>query len=292
MIRILLTFPLLLSLLACETIAPKQSIQFSTEPTLTPIDANQINEVSGMVDSRSVPGTLWTAQDGGNPAELVLLGYDGKIRAKLPVPGAANRDWEDLTSGPGPQAGINYLYLADIGDNTAQHATGTVYRMPEPASPTSAITGVERITFSYPDGPRDAETLLLDPQTKDLYVVSKQDSKARLYRLAYPQRTQEPMVAEALGELPHTLVTGGAFSPDGSEIILRTYTNVYYWPRKSNQTVADAMQRTPAVDLPYRIEQQGEAICFDRDSKGYFTLSEKRSGANMGEPTLNYYGRK
>jgi hypothetical protein len=97
------------------------------------------------------------------------------------------------------------------------------------------------------------------------------------------------MTAELLGELPYTYVTGGAFSHDGSEIVIRTYTNIFHWNRKSGQSVADAMQLTASQDLPYRIEPQGEAICFDRDSKGYFTLSEKANGTN---PTLNYYARK
>ncbi len=110
-----------------------------------------------------------------------------------------------------------------------------------------------------------------------------------LYRLAYPQSTTELITAELLGELPYTYVTGGAFSPDGSEIVIRTYTNIFYWSRKSGQSVGDAMQLTAARDLPYRLEPQGESICFDHDNKGYFTLSEK---ANNIDPTLNYYQRK
>jgi hypothetical protein len=288
MLRILVTSVLFLSLSACENESIKP-VQFSTEPTMTKIDADQINEVSGIVDSRSMPGTLWVEQDGGNPAELALLGYDGRIRGRLAIPNASNRDWEDMTIGPGPQANVNYIYIADIGDNNGQYGQYTIYRLPEPKNLTDAVGQVEQIKFKYPDGPRDAETLLIDPQTRDIYVVSKREAKVHLYRLAYPQSTTEQITAELLGELPYTYVTGGAFSPDGSEIVIRTYTNVFYWSRKSGQSVADAMQLTASRDLPYRLEPQGEAICFDRDNKGYFTLSEK---ANNIDPTLNYYLRK
>ncbi|RYF68431.1 MAG: PE-PGRS family protein [Cytophagaceae bacterium] len=286
--RFLVASFLSISLFACQdpTVNP---VQFSTEPTMTAVDADQINEASGIADSRSMPGTLWVEQDGGSPAELALLGYDGHIRGKLAIPNATNRDWEDLTIGPGPQANVNYLYIAEIGDNNGQFGNYTIYRLPEPKNLTDAVGPVEKINFNYPDGARDAETLLIDPQTRDLYIVSKRETKVHLYRLAYPQSTTSVITAELLGELPYTYVTGGAFSPDGSEVVLRTYTNVFYWSRKSGQTVADAMQLTAARDLPYRLEPQGEAICFDRENKGYFTLSEKVNGVN---PTLNYYLRK
>lgn len=288
MFRILIISLLFASLAACknESIQP---IQFTTEPTMTTIDAGQVDEASGIVDSRSMPGALWVQQDGGNPAELALLGHNGRIRGKLAIPNSTNRDWEDMAIGPGPQANVNYLYIGEIGDNNAQYGEYTIYRLPEPKNLTDAVGPVERINFKYPDGARDAETLLIDPQTRDLYIVSKRETKVHLYRLAYPQSTSGSMTAELLGELPYTFVTGGAFSPDGSEIVLRTYTNIFHWNRKSGQSVADAMQLTASQDLPYRIEPQGEAICFDQGNKGYFTLSEKANGTN---PTLNYYVRK
>lgn len=253
------------------------------------VEPGQIDEASGIADSRTMPGALWVEQDGGNPAELALLGYDGKVRGKLAIPNTTNRDWEDMTIGPGPQANTNYLYIAEIGDNNARYGLYTVYRLPEPRNLTDAIGPVERIQFKYPDGARDAETLMLDPQTKDLYIVSKREAKVHLYRLPYPQSTREIMTAEPLGELPYTYVTGGGFSSNGTEILLRTYAGVFHWVRTNGQSVADALQRTTARDLPYRVEPQGEAVCFDRDNKGYFTLSEKASAPNV---TLNYYARQ
>lgn len=279
---------LVVLLTACQTPTPGP-VEFVTEPTMAPIEPGQLDEASGIADSRSVPGALWVQQDSGSPAELALLGHDGKVRGKLAIPNATNRDWEDMTIGPGPQAGVNYLYIGEIGDNNGQYGSYTIYRLPEPRDLTDVPSGVERLTFRYPDGARDAETLMLDPQTKDLYIVSKREAKVHLYRLPYPQSTTETTTAEALGELPLTFVTGGAFSSDGSEIMLRTYTNVFYWSRKSGQSVADALQRAEGRSLAYRLEPQGEAICFDRGNKGFFTLSEKFTAPSV---TLNYYGKR
>jgi hypothetical protein len=286
---------LLLLAAACKNPAPSP-VEFATEPTAVPIAINQVDETSGIADSRTMPGTLWAQQDSGSPPELALLGHDGQLRGKLRIPNATNRDWEDLAIGPGPQPDLTYLYIGEIGDNNAQYGQYTIYRLPEPRNLTDAVSSVERINFRYPDGARDAETLMLDPQTRDIYIVSKNESKVRLYRLPYPQSTTELLTAESLGELPidgtqlQSKVTGGCISADGSEILLRSYLFVYYWSRGSGQSVADAMQRTTARELVHRLEPQGEAICFARDSRGYFTLSERPITA--GAVTLNYYTKR
>jgi hypothetical protein len=113
--------------------------------------------------------------------------------------------------------------------------------MPEPANLQTPITQVERINFRYPDGPRDAEAMFVDPLTKDIFIVTKRENNSRLYRLPYPQNVNEVAVAELMGELPLTFATGAAISPDGTEILVRTYTQIFYWKRNAGQTVADAM---------------------------------------------------
>lgn len=270
-------------------VTPSGTAQFSSDPTSVGIVPGQIDEASGIVDSRTMAGNLWVHQDSGSPAEINLIGQDGKFKGKLAVPNAQNLDWEDMAVGPGPQANVNYLYLADIGDNNAQYATRTIYRFPEPASLSTPISQVERINFQYPDGPRDAEAVLVDPLTRDIYIISKPENRVRLYRLKYPQNSNEVATAEALGEIPLSVVTGAAISPDGTEILIRTYTNVYYYKRKTGQSLPDALQLQSGRTLPYRLEPQGEAVCFDRDGKGYYTLSER---FNAPAVSLFYYARK
>lgn len=280
----------LLFLSSCKLSVPNVAVaQFSSEPTANAVLPGQIDEASGMADSRSQPGNVWIHQDSGSPAELILLGYDGKVKGKLSVPNVTNRDWEELATGPGPKDG-NYLYIGDIGDNNAQHAFSQIYRMPEPTNLQTPVTQVERINFRYPDGPRDAEAMFVDPQTRDIYIITKREpNNVRLYRLAYPQNINEVSVAQAYGELPITFVTGAAISPDGSEIVVRTYTSISYWKRNADQSIADVLQNGNSRQLPYRVEPQGEAICFDKESKGYFTISEK---ANASSVSLYYYARK
>lgn len=279
-----------LALASCKLAIPSvYEAQFSSEPTVTPVTAGQIDEASGMADSRSQPGNLWIEQDSGSPAELALLGYDGKVKGKINIPNSTNRDWEEMTIGPGPTDGTNYLYIGDIGDNNAQYSTCQIYRLPEPTSLQATIGKVERINFRYPDGPRDAEAMFVDPATKDIYIISKREEKVHLYSLPYPQNINEVTVAKAYGELPMTFVTGASISPDGSEILVRTYTQLYYWKRDSGQSIADALQYGNSRQLVVRAEPQGEAVCFDKDNKGFFTISER---ANASSINLYYYARK
>ena len=63
---------------------------------------------------------------------------------------------------------------------------------------------------------------------------------------------------------------------------------MYYWRRKSGQTIADALQLNSYGTLTVDVGMQGEAVCFDKAAKGYYTLPEKGSAASV---TLNYYKR-
>ena len=278
----------LFALLGCTSPAADLQLMdtFNAEPTRAAIKAGVIDEASGMVDSRAIARNVWVIQDSGNPSELALLNYSGNVAGKISIPELQNRDWEDLTSGL--IDGQNFLFIAEIGDNDAKNELCYIYKLPEPKSLTERPTNIERITFKYPDGSRDAETLLFDPRTKDLLVVTKRESSVRVYRLAYPQATDRTLTAELVGTLPHTFITGGNISSDGNEIILKNYSTVFYWPRSSTETVADALKKK-ANKLPYLVEPQGEAVCFTQNNNGYFTVSERADAAAV---SLNFYGRK
>ena len=95
-------------------------------------------EASGLAASRQNPGVLWVHNDSGNAVELFAIGDDGGVRAPYLPTGITNRDWEDLAIGPGPAAGVDYLFIGDIGDNGLARSSITIYRIPEPAVSRSA----------------------------------------------------------------------------------------------------------------------------------------------------------
>ncbi len=257
------------------------------------IEAKEINEASGLAASRLMPGVLYTHNDSGDRTRVFAIDDQGALLATIVLDGVTARDCEDIATGVGPKEGTAYLYLADIGDNNAEHKVSRIYRFPEPEIQLSdrgqviVIDAVETIAFTYPDGPRDAETLLADPVTGDLFIVSKRDEPCRLYRLPFPQKSGMLMTAEAAGVLPLTLAVAGDLSADGGEILIKNYLTVFYWKREVQQPVAQALTASPAI-IPYEMEPQGEAIAWRGDGAGFYTLSEETFNI---EAHLYYYPR-
>lgn len=260
---------------ACGVAQP----QFLPPQQVGAVQQAVVDEASGLAASRASPGVLWVHNDSGDSARVFAMNTQGTHLGVYHLTGASATDWEDMAIGPGPAVGQWYLYLGDIGDNNAVRSSIRVYRVPEPSvSPTQSpvdvnLSGVETITLQYPDGARDAETLMVDPQTRDLYLVSKRDIRSRVYRAAYPQSTTETNVMEARGELTWNWATGGDISPDGGEILIRGYFSARLWRRPAGTTVWDALQ-SAGYGVPVASEPQGEAICFDASGLSYFTVSE------------------
>ncbi len=258
--------------------------------------AQLMPEASGLASSRVHPGLLYTHNDKGNANRLFCLGEDASYWGYFWVWGTANRDWEDICIGPGPQPGVNYIYLGDIGDNDGQYEHIIINRFAEP-TPLPQEKGfvssipaeqVERIILQYPDGPKDAETLMIDPWTKDLYLVTKREARSSLYRAPYPQSTDSVTLLEKLAEFPFNRALAGDISRDGKQIVIKTDRRLYFWTRVEGETIVEALSRAPRL-LPYKVEPQGEAFTWTPDGKGYFTLSEKSGPI---EPVLYFYAKK
>jgi len=192
-----------------------------------------VNEASGIVASRMNANVLWTHDDSRNPAQIFPMTSAGTNLGTYSISGASNVDWEDIAIGPGPVAGSQYLYIGDIGDNNAVRASISVYRVPEPVvsdiqSPlNTSVSGAVKLTFAYPDGPRDAESMFVDPFTKDIYIISMRANPKHLYRSAYPQATSGTTMLELMTTFltDSTWLTAADISPDGNEIIVRSTGN-------------------------------------------------------------------
>jgi hypothetical protein len=70
------------------------------------------------------------------------------------------------------------------------------------------IGPADPIELTYPDGSKDAETLLVDPLSGDIYVIAKREFFCKVYRAAYPQSTAKQMVMQLVAILSWEFVTG------------------------------------------------------------------------------------
>jgi hypothetical protein len=271
------------SLLACkknnlEPVPGGTVLLFDTIPVVKSINSN-IAEGSGIADSKINPGYIWVQEDGGNPSELSLIGTNGVTIKKIYVKNALNRDWEDMAL-----VG-NDLYIADIGDNLQVYPDYSIYRIPEPLAAADTASSIEVIKFKYPDGPHDAEAILIDSASKDIFIITKRINPANIYKISFPYASLNTAILT--GTLPYWGITGAALSLNGREIIVRTYFNLYYYTRAGGESIDQALKKG-YTNLPFYAEPQGEAITFANDNTGFFTLSEKGTTAVAN---LYYYKR-
>jgi len=235
-----------------------------------------ITEASGLAASRNNPGVVWTHNDSGGAASLYALGRQAQIKATLPLSGALNIDWEDIARGPGPAGGADWLYAADIGDNDAVRSSIRVYRTAEPnlsgfadgAQLAPAPTSFVELT--YPDGARDAEALIVDPKSNDLFLITKRESRSRVYRAAAPAFAAESITLSFVRELSYSDVVGADACPNGRTVLVKRY---FALDAYIGSSVAAALAAEPSPRL-LEAEPQGEAIAANPKCTGYYTLSE------------------
>ncbi|MBN8651081.1 MAG: hypothetical protein J0L67_06630 [Cytophagales bacterium] len=249
----------------------------------------KLEEASGLIASAAHPGYFWTHNDSGNGAQLFLIDSAANIAATMPLGAVRNRDWEDITLGPGPDPDKTYVYVGDIGDNKAQYPYKIIYRLEEPgAIENKTIERFDTLFIQLPDGTRDSEALMIDPISSHMFIISKREDSVRLYQFSNTWKSGDTLTAELKIKMPYNLTVAADISVDGSEVLLKNYDHVYYWKREGTESIADLLQRTP-LELKYKPEKQGEAIAWSRDGSGYYTLSESSTHERA---RLLFYKRK
>lgn len=272
------------ALAACVGVPAPQI--FAAEPReLGRIKVKQLDEASGITASRQNAFVYWLHND-GDSGKVFAVRATGKLAAAIDCP-IAVADLEDIAIGPGPVAGADYLYLGDVGDNKSNRREVQVVRFPEPilssnSAPDVDVKSCERIRLEFPDGPHDCETLLVDPVMGDLFVVTKEPSRTRVYTAAAAELGDGVTIKLRLaGTLGVADVSAGAISPDGRWILLRQEAHGWLWPRGAGETIAEAMAR-PFRSVPVRGDRQGpngEGITFSADGSSYVTVSEGKKPA-------------
>jgi len=251
-----------------------------------------VNEASGLAASVQNPGVFWVHNDSGDSPRVFAMRADGVVVATYHVLGASAVDWEDMARGPGPTPGVDYLYLADIGDNAGVRSFVTVYRVPEPVVDLDAaggeidLAGAVALEMEYPGGAHDAETLLADPDTGDLFVVTKCRSStgctngvSHVFRYPFPHQDGVRVTLTEVATIPFSgpalvhSATAGDLSPSGDRIAVRTYTQALLWTRAPGDTIAQALATT-ACPIPVAPEIQGETLAFSAGGASYSSVSE------------------
>ncbi|WP_078857297.1 hypothetical protein [Streptomyces sp. NBRC 109706] len=228
-------------------------------PAAFTIEDPRITESSGLAASAQHPGVYWTHNDSDDAARIYAVdGATGETRATIDLDGVTARDVEAISLGPDGD-----LYIADIGDNYGgEWPEVWIYRVPEPATLADARVTPTVHTVQYADGPRDAEALMVHPTTGRVYIASKRgDGSGALYAGPEELSSAEVNVFEPVADI-ELEVTDGAFSPDGTRLLLRGYfaARMYAW---TDEGVPERMERR----VPVPLQQQGESLTFALDGR-------------------------
>lgn len=232
----------------------------------------RIKESSGLAASRLHPGVYWTHNDSGDgPYVYAVDSATGKTVAKVTMRGIHARDVEAISLGPDGD-----LYVGDIGDNLdGAWSEVWIYRFPEPGQLRDQTVDVTRYTVRYQDGPRNAEALMVHPRTGRVYIASKNEDGGHLYAGPTRLSSRGVNVFRRIADVPW--VTDGAFSPDGSRLVLRGYfwATDYRW-------VNGRPRKIGSIDVP--LQPQGESVTYTTDGRALMFGSEGTDSEVWREP--------
>ncbi|WP_051217897.1 hypothetical protein [Nocardioides insulae] len=208
----------------------------------------EITESSGLT---AAGGLFATVNDSGDTGRVFTVDGAGE------TVGTTHWSEEPLDVEALAPAGAGQVWVGDLGDNRAERESIEVRRVPVGPGERTATATVHALT--YPDGAHDAETLLADPDTGRLYVVTKGLLGGQVYaapaRLGRGTGELRPLAG---GVLP--LATDGAVLPDGRHAILRNYTRAVLY------TFPDF---EPLTSWALPDQEQGETLAVDEAGRVY-----------------------
>ncbi len=258
-----------------------------------------LNEISGIIRSRTYPGVWWVLNDSGDVPRLFAIDAHGQpimpgwledkyyaqdfAEGKEPWPGvpmlnSANVDWEDIAIDDGT------LYIADVGNNGNARRDLGVYVVNEP-NPTAIDRArpTRYLPIAYPDQDAyppedwrfDCESVFV--HAGKLYFLTKYRADRRWDKITYGTSLYrlDTTATDAVNTL--TLVsrledlrivpTGADLSPDGRRLAVLSYDGVWVFESADGSGDSDdwLAGRVLRVDLPPHQLKQAEAICWDDD---------------------------
>jgi len=293
--------PVILIATGCDLETGSQPVKTVAPPVTVErtgwLKSDALLEASGIQASYSRLGDFFVHNDGGEPV-LYAIDESGADLGSITIVPAKNKDWEDITSVP--IDGKRWIVVGDIGDNQAKRKFIKLYFIEEPETGKHERYSGQQdlkhaLTLTYPDGPRDCESLAYDPVDKQILLISKRDKPARLYAVDL-----ETALANSQAELKFlgtisklrppsssdrfhwgartdfiSQPTGFDISADGTEAVIITYRSLYRFQRQAGEDWLSVLQKNPQeVVAPPSV--QNEAVGYSVDGKAIYVTTEKQ----------------
>ena len=214
-------------------------------------------EASGFAASLRYPGVVWMIRDSGHPNELYALRFDADGRATnrvLPVAGADNRDWEEVTRYDKPD-GTSGLWIVESGQSGSNRF---IYDVPEPDPDRDVVARASaRYAYAYPDEKSNTEAAFT--YDNKLVLVAKR-FPARLYRFDKPLSTGGVNVPAFVGELSDSRgVSVAKPSPDRRWLVTATHDTLFLYKNRGSGGLEDFLGREPFHAMVFAPEDNVES---------------------------------
>ena len=268
---------------------PNGGAKFFPPATVGKISNPDVIEASGITVSKCQPNVLWTHNDSGDDAFIYAIDPAGANLGTWHVRNAQNIDWEDIAEFK-DASGKCFIYIGETGNNNLGRTVQTIYRVAEPAvSPDSANTrkknaleteSAESVSFSYADAPHNAETLIVQPVTGVIYVLTKNRSDpSGVYKIAPSFGSSVVQKVSYIAQIkvpsiPEGLLTGGDASFDGRRVVLCDYMDGYELTLPAGDNNFDDIWKQTPVRIDLGPRDTGEAVAYSPDGNTIYATTE------------------
>ncbi|MCW2831482.1 MAG: hypothetical protein JWP31_2174 [Aeromicrobium sp.] len=217
-----------------------------------------ISESSGLAISGRDDDLVYTVNDSGNDAVIFAVDLSSGDTVGTLTPGVAFDDAEALSID-----GDDTLWVADTGDNDRERDDVALYAVEE-FGRTTGSASAQRYPLTYPDAPRDVESLVINPQTGAKFLLTKGLLGGAVFALPATLTTGANRV-EDLGVTVPGLLTDAAFTPDGRHVVARDYSRAYVLDPATWDEV-DSVELPPV--------EQGETLAVEAGGATFLVGSE------------------
>jgi hypothetical protein len=251
----------------------------------------RVTEASGIVASRLNPGVLWVHNDSGDDARLYALAADGASLGSLKLTGVEASDFEDIAAARCPGGDGHCLWVGDVGNNNFDRQDLSLIIVEEPLVGVQGLGDAEArpafvVELSYPGDPINSEALIVEPDGSGFALFEKIDGRElRVFGHSGAIVDGARVDLEELASLDSPgipierglMVTGADLHPSGDAILLRLYTGVFEYRLERGGGVESMGSVEPSLVVAGPLsEAQGEAVAYDEEGTGVWTVSEDR----------------
>lgn len=249
---------------------------------LADIPASAGRETSGITVSTVDPTVAFVVDD-GTGTNGVAATRAGKLLGTVGIEGMSASNAEALSHGSCELA-ESCLFVADIGDHVGRDRVSVfVIAEPDPAALPSTPVSALVWDYSYPAGPTDAESLLVDADG-NLVLISKPERGSGDEHVVYrgpagggeltqvrtftPPAPSSPKQSLLVGDL----VTDASWTP--GRVLLITYDQAIEYTAETPDADPALFSDWGFREVPMPLQSQSEGVAYLPDGCGYLVASE------------------